>query len=87
LHLKIDFELFGHHFNPYICLNLEDFVIFCNSFAFASIVDPNYQAISSTHYCVGHPNFDVVYAFDFFVHHNCDGVPFEYEVVEGTKCG
>ncbi len=22
----------------------------------------------------------------FFVHPNCDGVPFEYEVVEGTKC-
>jgi hypothetical protein len=86
LHLKIDFELFGHHFNPYISLNLEDFGIFPNSFAFASIVDPNYQAISSAHYCVGHPNCDVVYAFIFLFIPILMVFPFESKVVEGTKC-
>jgi hypothetical protein len=45
LHPKVNSNLFGHFFNPYISLIVEDMNIVHN-FIFNSIAIPNYEAFS-----------------------------------------
>jgi len=73
--------VFGHFFNPYISLHLEEFDIFFNVATFNIIFHHSLEVIYYVLDTLGHLSFDAIVVSKFFIHPSFQFLPFSFSLL------